>query len=107
MYYDVFQHCSVARDVLTGVFQLDAACRRASFGVFQLPWLRWCFRFMFLQLAKTHCRFVVCSFDELHFFDLSELSGFLGSLLVFVSRRLLLLRTGAFSGNDNFFRSLF
>ena len=96
MYYDVFQHCSVARDVLSGVFQLDAACRRALLGVFQLPWLRWCFRFMFLQWAKHHCRFIIFSFDGLHFFDLSELSGFLGSLFAVVSRVLVLFHFEVF-----------
>ena len=107
MYYDVVQHCSVARDVLTGVFQLDAVCRRASLGVFQLPWLRWCFRFMFLGWAQNHCRFIIFAFDGLHFFGLSELSGFLGSLFAVVSRVLVSLHFDVFQESTQVFVSVF
>ena len=51
---------------------------------------------MFLAWAKNHCRFIIVAFDGLHFFDLSELSGFLGSLFAVVSRVLVLLHFEVF-----------
>ena len=68
-----------------GVFQLHGAYRRASFGVFQFPLPRRGFKFMFWQGVKKHCFFIILSFCGLHFFALSELSGFLSSLVAVAS----------------------